>query len=116
MSFISVLTKIGQAATAIGGIALPIAANLGLKTPPLTAILGILNVVLPIVLKAEADLGSASGPAKKAQALNESLPQVLAIVEALIGRDIIDEARMKTAVDKYVEATVDFLNAIKSTS
>lgn len=120
MSFISVLSKIGKVVKTVAGAGVAIApllpqgmaAGALMKYGPL--LVSIAMTLGRNVLTAEATKGSSSGPAKKIQAMAESVPEVIRLIESAVGHDVLDEERMKRVADKGIEFIVELLDAVPS--
>ena len=71
------------------------------------------KVIIDAILEAE-DLGGKTGPEKAIRAqgiVAKSAPEVIADMEKLFGKEVVDEALLKRYLEKQQDATVDLLNA-----
>lgn len=72
------------------------------------------GAVLTQVLKAEVSIpGKGKGPEKKALVL-ESLPMIIPFMEAMTGRDLVDDAKFTEAVGSLVDAIVAVLKSVNN--
>ena len=94
------LKKVGRGAQAIAPIAL-------MFVPAPFA--PIASTVWRAIAKAEADLGDKKGPEKlqaALQTLSFSAPMIVAEMERLTGKDVVDEEAMGGAIEKMAEFQV----------
>ena len=88
----SVLSGIGKVAKSANNIVPAVAPIVSIINPAVGA--GML-AISGAIAKAQLQHGAGAGPAKHAQVLNEATPDVIRMVEALVGANKVNEELMK---------------------
>lgn len=99
MDFMPLLKRIGQ----IAGVSAPVI--VGAFNP-------LMGAVLTQVLQAEVALGKGAGAEKKKFVLS-ALPIVVPFIEAMTGKDIVDDEKFTKSVSDLIDAMVAVLNSIQ---
>ncbi len=104
---INLLKKIGM----IAGKAAP-----DILTAINPAMGALLQTLLNAVVQAESQSGPGNGPRKKQEvlsALQVAAPLLLKVVEGATGKDLADDEKFASGIDKMVDGLVDLLNAFR---
>lgn len=104
MGFLKVLKGIGKGAKALAPISM-------LLFPQAAPAIG---VIINAVTRAETELGPKQGTAKALLAtriISDAMPAIIALAEKELGRELVNEALLKEAIEGFQEDTVKFLNA-----
>jgi len=104
VGFLKVLKGIGKGAKALAPISM-------LLFPQAAPAIG---VIINAVTRAETELGPKQGTAKAllaTQIISDAMPAIIALAEKELGRELVNEALLKEAIEGFQEDTVKFLNA-----
>jgi hypothetical protein len=116
VGFISVLKKIGE----VGITAAPIVASFapaGSAASLIPRLIAAIGTVTAQTAVAVESMHAGSAGEEKMRAASAAamalIPMLVSSIEAQLGRDMVDEALLARAVGKYLDASVDLMNAIK---
>lgn len=80
-----------------------------------TAALKIVPVIVGAVKAVESLLSATKGKAKQDAAV-DLVTELVPIVEASIGRDVVDDAAVQDAIRKVIDAVVSLMNVVRDVS